>query len=140
MAGMYRSSGREWTKPNGLSVVVDGTGVGLEVDVGTGLAVGADVSAGLAIRADVGAGLAAGVDVGADLAVGTGITVAGATTFFIKTTGEDSISVSPPQARRNIAAKTVTKRNIFLICILLIEKILPNIIHNPDMTNDDDRR
>jgi hypothetical protein len=31
-AGAYRSSGREWTKPNGLSVTADGTGL----DVGVG--------------------------------------------------------------------------------------------------------
>lgn len=74
----------------------------------------------------VGAGLGVGVDVdvGTDVEVDSGVMVGSGvtsiTTSFIKTSGVGFISSSPPQAMRNITARAVTKRNIFLIRILLI--------------------
>ena len=76
----------------------------------------------------VGAGLGVGVDVdvGTDVEVGSGVKVgswvAVTTISFIKTSGVGFISSSPPHASRNITTRAVTKRNIFLIRILLIEK------------------
>jgi len=88
------------------------------VDVGIAVGTRVAVSVGMAVK--VGVAVGTDVEVGSGVKVGSGVAVI--TTSFIKTSGEDSISVSPPHARRNITARPVTKRNIFLIRILLIGK------------------
>jgi hypothetical protein len=68
-AGAYRSSGREWTKPNGSGVALEGTGVNVAAGTGVNVAAGtaANVAAGTGVNvaagtaANVAAGTAAGV-------------------------------------------------------------------------------
>lgn len=91
--------------PQSRTVVVSGVGVGVGVGVGepegVGVEIGVTVGVGVVDGVVVGVTVTDGVDVGVDVAVGVGVDAP-----------EFSVSLSPPQALKNIRIRVKTIKRL----------------------------
>ena len=89
-AGVYRSSGQEWTKPNGSGVVLESTGTGVDVTSVVGAIDGVSVTVGVTEGVSVTVGVTEGVTVTAGITEGVTVT-AGVVVGVMVITGIDRL-------------------------------------------------